>query len=238
MESRKILVIEDEKEIREMIEILLKRQSYQVTSFSNCEDILNESKKHAGAYDLIVLDWMLPEQSGIEFLKQIRQDLNWKFIPVLMVTAKTEPDEIILGLETGADDYLIKPFDTSIFLARIKTLLRRANTSSETILNPNGILHRGGLMVNPENYEAYSNGQKIPLTLSEFKILIIMLQHPGKFFTRDQLVHIMHGENISVIGRTIDTHVFALRKKLGALGHQIETARGIGYCFRESKETS
>lgn len=182
MESRKILVIEDEREIREMIEILLKRQGYQVTTFSNCEDLLNERKKYAGSYDLIVLDWMLPEQSGIEFLKQIRLDLDWKFIPVLMVTAKTESDEIILGLETGADDYLIKPFDTSIFLARIKTLLRRTNASSGTSISPNSILNRGGVIVNLENYEAYSNGQKISLTISEYKILITLLQHPGKFF--------------------------------------------------------
>lgn len=229
MENKHLLVIEDEAEIRDLIEIVLKRQGYRVTALSSVEEF--KSLAQGGwtlPYDLLVLDWMLPGQSGCDFLKDLRRNPEWKHLPVLMVTAKAEPEEIILGLERGADDYLIKPFDSGVLVARVKALLRRGRVQEKSQQ-----IQWKGLLVNLESFEASYGGQKLPLTPTEFRLLAVMAQHHGKAFTREQLVQAVQGEGVNVIGRTVDTHVFSLRKKLGPLGESIETARGVGYRFRE-----
>ena len=234
MENKHLLVIEDEAEIRELIEIILKRQGFQVSSFSQVEEFQRKSEQEKVSYDLMILDWMLPGQNGYDFLKSLRKKTEWKSIPIVMVTAKAEPHEVVLGLEAGADDYLIKPFDAGVLLARVKALLRRVDpeSASKTLLN------WGALSIHLESYEAFYEGEKLPLTPTEYKLLVIMVQHPGKVFTREQLVQAVQGEGVNVIGRTVDTHVFSLRKKLGDFGDHIETARGIGYRFRDLESGS
>lgn len=234
METKHLLVIEDETEIRELIEIILKRQGFKVSAFISVEEFLSQSVNfEKNPVDLMILDWMLPGQSGFEFLKAARKKDEWRDIPIIIVTAKAEPDEIVMGLEAGADDYLVKPFDTKVLVARVNSLLRRQlHVSTTTGVSSNeSLLSFGTLRINLESYEVFIGPDKIALTPTEYKLLLIMAQHKGRVFTREQLVKSVQGEGINVIGRTVDTHVFSLRKKIGELGDCIETARGIGYRF-------
>lgn len=247
METKNLLVIEDEAEIRELIEIILKRQGFNVVALTSVEEFTSQSAAlEKTPFDLMILDWMLPGQSGFDFLKAARKKDEWRNIPIILVTAKAEPDEIVMGLEAGADDYLVKPFDAKVLVARVNALLRRpfqvpsalavspSNLGSASHLgnlNPSDVFSIGSLRMNLNSYEIFMGADKIALTPTEFKLLVTMAQHEGRVFTREQLVKAAQGEGINVIGRTVDTHVFSLRKKLGELGDCIETARGIGYRF-------
>lgn len=184
--------------------------------------------------DLIVLDWMLPQFSGIELLKQLPalRTAHGHKVPVLMVTAKAEPENIVQGLEAGADDYITKPFEPSIFVARVKALLRRGQTPSQPATSKE-IIHMGELSVNMATYEVKCGAELIHLTPSEFKILSTMATNQGRVLTRDQLIEVVQGEGISVTGRTVDTHVFGMRKKLGECADWIETIRGVGYRVKQ-----
>lgn len=219
--KEKILVIEDDVEISNLIKMLLERAGYQTEVLYSAIDA--EERIKYGKYDLIILDWMLPNLSGVEFLSQLRaQDSN---IPVIMLTAKAQPEDIINGLETGADDYICKPFEPSVFLARVKTQLRRprayVSLKNELVFE--------NIKLNTDTYESYCDGSQIQLTVSEFKILSELIRNQDKILTRDHLVRHVQGEDITVTGRTIDTHVYGLRKKLGPCASFVESIRGVGY---------
>ncbi len=217
-----ILVVEDEKEIRELMCLHLLRQGYKVRESASVEQAQQEMLSIK--FDLLILDWMLPGANGLQLLQQIRAEkLDTR---VLMVTAKTEPLDIIEGLEKGADDYLTKPFDPNIFMARVRALLRRADVNTAT---QKDLFELDSLAINFATYEVTMNSEKLHLTPSEFKLLSIMVQNQGRVLTREYLIENVQGEGISVVGRTIDTHVFGLRKKLGEWGEHIETIRGVGY---------
>lgn len=234
--SAQVLVVEDEDEIRELISLLLLRQGHRVQQCGTAIEALESLKKNS--YDLMVLDWMLPHMSGIDLMKSLNQDPLTK-MPVLMVTAKAEPNDIVTGLENGADDYITKPFEPSVFSARIKALLRRAkpNSAAGSSIDKSEILHLGDLSINLASYELKHKNEIIHLTPSEFKILATMATNQGRVMTRDQLIEVVQGEGISVTGRTIDTHVFGLRKKLDqrgeGVGDWIETIRGVGYRVKQ-----
>lgn len=217
-----ILVVEDEREIRELMALHLLRQGYRVTECPTAEDGLRELPREN--FSLIVLDWMLPGISGLEVLSQVKRKENAP--PVLMVTARTEPNDIVEGLEKGADDYLTKPFEPNVFMARVKALLRRSIVAARP---PSMKISIGELTLNLETYEVLLNHEKLHLTPSEFKLLTAMIHNRGKVLTRDQLIDQIQGEGVSVVGRTIDTHVFGLRKKLETWADNIETIRGVGY---------
>lgn len=222
--SLKVHVVEDEFEIRELMALHLSRQGYQVIESGSSEEAMDKMKTQK--FDLLILDWMLPGMSGVEFLDRLK---TMKVNPrVLMVTAKSEPQDIVFGLEKGADDYLTKPFDPSVFLARVKVLLRREGQAQT------GPQHFewGGLKLNFDAYEVSLDGQQLHLTPSEYKLLATLVQTQGRVLTRDQLIERVQGEGISVTGRTVDTHIFGLRKKLGAWADHIDTIRGIGYRFK------
>lgn len=219
-----ILVVEDEVEIRELMALHLLRQGYKVRECSSAEEAAQELKK--SSYSLLILDWMLPGASGVDLLENLRQ--GGSSSGVLMVTAKTEPQDIVQGLEKGADDYLTKPFEPSILMARVKALLRRAQMASAPSDSTKKI-SIDGLIMNFETYEITLNDEPLHLTPSEFKLLGTMVQSRGKVMTRDQLIDQIQGEGINVVGRTIDTHVFGLRKKLNEWADNIETIRGVGY---------
>lgn len=221
-ESFSILVVEDEVEIRELIALHLLRQGYKVQEAPSAEvatQYIDQQK-----FDLFIFDWMLPGKSGVELVKEIRS--KQKRGSVLMVTAKSDPQDIVEGLEAGADDYITKPFDPAIFLARVKALLRRNVTIQEMSAS---LIQIKGLNVNTDTYEVTVDGENLHFTPSEFKLLTAMIQNRGKVLTREQLIEQIQGEGINVVGRTIDTHVFGLRKKLGTWGDNIETIRGVGY---------
>ncbi len=222
--SAQVLVVEDEAEIRELVSLLLLRQGHRVQQCSSATEALESLRKNQ--YDLMILDWMLPNMSGIDLLKNLPQKSQPK-MPVLMVTAKAEPQDIVQGLEAGADDYITKPFEPAIFSARVKALLRRLNQGSSAASGE--VLRVGDLQVNLATYEVTCKGSPVHLTPSEFKILSNMAAARGRVLTRDQLIEVVQGEGISVTGRTVDTHVFGLRKKLGECSDWIETIRGVGY---------
>lgn len=221
-----VLVVEDETEIRELISLLLLRQGHRVQQCSSAIEGLEQLKKNQ--YDLIILDWMLPQMSGIDFLKNLQAGK----IPVLMVTAKTEPQDIVTGLEAGADDYITKPFEPSILTARVRALLRRSLAMKNVEGSIGELLHIGEISLNTATYEVRVKNEAVHLTPSEFKILSEMMLAQGRVLTRDHLIEVVQGEGISVTGRTIDTHVFGLRKKLGSESDWIETIRGVGYRIR------
>lgn len=223
--SAQVLVIEDETEIRELISLLLLRQGYRVQQSASAVEGLELLKKTE--FDLIILDWMLPQMSGLEFLKAVPPLKT----PILMVTAKSEPQDIVSGLESGADDYITKPFEPSVLTARVRSLLRRTQLSGTKPVDSE-VLSNGRIVMNLKTYDVKINGEPVHLTPSEFKILSEMMGSQGRVLTRDHLIDVVQGEGISVTGRTIDTHVFGLRKKLGAESDWIETIRGVGYRIR------
>lgn len=219
-----VLVVEDEQEIRELMALHLLRQGYKVTECSSAEDALLEVNRQS--FSLFVLDWMLPGLSGVEIVEKLKSQSAGA--SVLMVTAKTEPQDIVAGLEKGADDYMTKPFNPSVFIARVKALLRRSQVQTVKPAD-SGEVHLLGLKINFKSYEISYKGEPLHLTPSEFKLLGALVQNHGCVLTREKLIEGIQGEGINVVGRTIDTHVFGLRKKLGEWGDNIETIRGVGY---------
>lgn len=220
-----ILVVEDESEIRDLVALHLLRQGYKVTECANAEEAYN--KLNQENFDLAIFDWMLPGMSGVELVSSAK--VKNPTMPILMVTAKSESQDVVQGLESGADDFLPKPFVPAVLIARVKALLRRAKAASPKALQEISLL---GLTINFDNYEVSYNGEALHFTPSEFKLLSTLVQNRGVVLTREKLIENIQGEGISVIGRTIDTHVFGLRKKLGGWGDNIETIRGVGYRVR------
>lgn len=219
-----ILVVEDEDDVRELIVLHLQREGYEASFAIDGEEALGRIEK--SAHDLFVLDWMLPKLNGLELIRSIRKGPHGK-TPILMVTARVEAADIVLGLEAGADDYITKPFEIPVFLARIRALLRRVS-SARNPAEPERI-RLGELQVDIASHEVTCQGQPVQLTTSEFKLLTTLALSRGRVLTRDQLIDQVRGADVSIVSRAIDTHVFGLRKKLGPCADVIETIRGIGY---------
>jgi two-component system phosphate regulon response regulator PhoB len=222
------LVVEDEAEIRQLIVLHLKRQGYEVHEVGNGEDAVRALSERD--YQLVVLDWMLPGMSGLEITRWIRSREDFNVTPILMVTAKVEPEHIAAGLDAGADDYLPKPFDTLVLMARVNALMRRHHWLGQT-KEPaqTSVITVGALQLRPDQYEITLDGEKMDLTKSEYKLLECLMSHQGKVLSRESLIKEIQGDGVNVVGRTVDTHVFGLRKKLGPHSEMIETIRGIGY---------
>lgn len=225
--SKYVLVCEDEVEIRELMALHLLRQGYKVTECGSAEEALGAAVTQP--YDVIILDWMLPGMSGVEAVELLRA--RGSQASILMVTAKAEPQDIVLGLEKGADDYITKPFNPSVLLARVKALLRRSQ-AGDAPASEKEIVQVEDLRINFKTYEVSYKEDPLHLTPSEFKLLGTLVVNQGVVLTREKLIENIQGEGISVVGRTIDTHVFGLRKKLGEWGDKIETIRGVGYRVR------
>jgi len=235
----KILIVEDEKDIRDLLQFNLKGRGFDVATAANGEEGLLMLKDTP--YDLIILDWMLPGVTGVQVAKVARGMENGKNIGILMLTAKSEPENIVEGLDAGADDYMVKPFDNTVLWARVNALMRRnkSATSREATTTAGAPVQEdfqlGGIKLSLKTYEVKVDGVAIDLTPSEFKLLATMVQNSGRVLTRERLISEVQGEGVSVIGRTVDTHVFGLRKKLGASGDLIETIRGVGYRISENE---
>lgn len=233
--SSKVLIVEDELDIGRLLYMQVENMGYDVDHVTSGEEAL--ALLNRNSYDLLLLDWMLPGLSGIEIAQLVRKMDSMKDIAILMLTAKSDPDNIVEGLEAGADDYLSKPFNTEILKARMASLLRRVQRVSVAPTNvtsdSNDEIEIGPLRVSLKTYKAHLDGEPMSLTPSEFKLLSTMLEYRGRVLTRAKLIEEVQGEGISVIGRTIDTHVFGLRKKLKDHADLIETVRGIGYRVRD-----
>lgn len=220
----KILVVEDEKDIRELLTLHLKRSGFEVHAFPQADEIQEKIEKEK--FQLAIVDWMLPGISGLELIRQIRRQKKSHELGILMLTAKGEPSDVILGLEVGADDYLVKPFDVQVLLARVRALQRRLELQSAPAPKEYKLRE---LTVQPDSHEAFLAGEKIHLTRSEFKLLLALVQNQGKVLSRDQLMELIQGEGVTTVDRVIDTHIFGLRKKIGTASDSIETVRGVGY---------
>ena len=235
--SSRVLIVEDELDIGRLLSMQVKNMGYEAEHVSSGEEAL--ALLNRNHYDIMLLDWMLPGLSGIEIAQLVRKMDSMKDIAILMLTAKSEPENIVEGLEAGADDYVAKPFSTDILKARMSSLIRRVQRTQ--MLNPSPTeevigtdeLEVGPIRLSLKTYKAYIENEEVSLTPSEFKLLATMLENRGRVLTRAKLIEEVQGEGISVIGRTIDTHVFGLRKKLRSQSEMIETVRGIGYRVRD-----
>lgn len=220
-----ILVVEDEVAIRDMIGMSLERAGYRWLPAGSVEEARTLLVDRAP--DLILLDWMLPGASGLDFAKQLRRDDNTRELPVIMLTARDAEEDMIRGLEGGVDDYLTKPFSTRELVARIKTVLRRSGVADETPITI------GPLTLEPSSHRVRAGEEKIELGPTEFRLLQFFMQHPERVFARDQLLDRVWGRNVYIDDRTVDVHIRRLRKALEP--HQaaglIQTVRGAGYRF-------
>lgn len=230
MKNASILVIEDEQDIRDLISFQLKTEGHNVIvaeSVDKAITIVERPEK----IDLFIIDWMLPGvMSGLEFTKKLKAQKAYADTPIIMITALTQPDNIVAALDAGADDYITKPFDLNVLQARIRVQLRNLEHDNE----PNDALDFGLLKIELSKCRVFVKKEEVNLTSTEFKILSILAQKPGHVFTREQFINNIQGENIFVTGRTIDTHIAGLRKKIGSAANMIETIRGIGYRFKDS----
>jgi len=222
-----ILVIDDEKDLVELIRYNLEKEGFLIKGALDGESGLAAARRDLP--DLIIVDVMLPGIDGLEACRRLRSDSRTASTPILMLTAKSAESDRIVGLELGADDYVVKPFSPRELAARIKTLLRRRVSPA----SPSTVIRRGELTINAMRCQVSYEGNPIPLTASEFRLLHFLAAHPGQVFSRSELIDGALGREISVVDRTIDVHVTGIRKKLGDSGEWIETVRGFGYRFKE-----
>ncbi|MEK7477617.1 MAG: response regulator [Candidatus Coatesbacteria bacterium] len=231
MAAGRIVVIEDEADILEVIRYNLAREGYKVITSRDGEEGLAVVRTEAP--DLLLLDLMLPGLDGIEICRRLKEDPVTKPIPIVMVTAKGEESDIVLGLGVGADDYVTKPFSPKELLARVKAVLRRGPLREER--GEGERIVREGIVVDAARHELLVDGKPVTVTATEFRLLHFLASHPGRVFTRDQLLTRVIGESAVVVDRNIDVHVLAVRKKLGDHRELIETIRGVGYRFRDAE---
>jgi DNA-binding response OmpR family regulator len=228
--SKKIIsIVDDEPDIVELIKYHLEKEKYHTDSFYDGESFLTHL--HEKIPDLVILDLMLPSIDGLEICRTLRATEEFKNIPIIMLTAKgTEVDKIV-GLEMGADDYMVKPFSPRELVARVKAVLRRSRQKSTQ--EASKLIEYSYMVLDLDKYEARIKGSLIDLTTTEFNILTILASRPGWVYSRNKLLDMLWGEDKIVLDRTIDVHIQKLRKKLGDLGESIKSIRGVGYKFEK-----
>lgn len=229
MEKHKILIIEDEADIRELIAFNLDLCGYAVLKAPNGINGLEMAKNHLP--DLILLDLMLPEMDGFEVCKKLKQKEKTRSIPIIMLTARSEDDHMVKGLELGADDYVTKPFSPQVLVARVKAVLRRRGNGINR-QPENSVLSADELTIDPGRHEVQLKGEYLSLSATEFSILQFLVENRGWVFSRNQIIDAIKGEDYPVTARSIDVQIVGLRKKLGDYGLRIETIRGFGYKFK------
>ncbi len=224
MTNKTILIIDDEEPIRELLKLTLQSAGFDsILEASNGEDGLALATRYMP--DLILLDLMLPGMDGLSVCRRLKSSPDTRMIPVIMLTAKSDESDIVVGLEMGANDYITKPFSRKVLTARIRTQFRIAEQQ-----DPSSVLHVAGLSINKDQRRVSVSGESVSLTFSEFEILVLFAAHPGRVFTRGQIIRQIKGEDYPVTDRAVDVQIVNLRRKLGEWGvAHIETIRGIGY---------
>ena len=230
MKNTKIAVIEDEADILEVIEYSLSKEGFRVCTALDGEEGLGLVKKEVP--DLVVLDLMLPGIDGIEICRKLKSDSATRSISIIMVTAKGEESDIVLGLGIGADDYVVKPFSPRELTARVKSVLRRGGLREAV----GAVIKRDRLVLDINRHEVRLEGKKIVLTAMEFKLLHFLASHPGRVFTRESLLTHVSSEDTFIIDRNIDVHIRSIRKKLEKNRDLIETIHRVGYRFRDEDD--
>ena len=221
--AAKILIIEDEKAVREMLGFTLKNNGFEILEADDSNSALDALKENE--INLILLDWMLPGKQGIEISRIIRSSSEIKDIPIIMLTAKSDESDKVLGLESGADDYITKPFSPKELVARIKALLRRTAPQKDM-----EVVKYGNITLNPMTHKVTDGDSNVELGPTEFKLLHFFMTHPDRVFSRSQLLDLVWGRNIYVEERTVDVHILRLRKSFVSDSSKcIQTVRGAGY---------
>ena len=224
--SHKILIIEDEPDIRKTLEYNISREGYKVV----CASSLSKGKEHINSSDfsLILLDLMLPDGSGLDLCREIKSDKDKSSIPIIILTAKDDEVDKVVGFELGADDYVTKPFSVRELILRIKAVLKRGAEKKETLEVQRQF---GELIMDIDSHEVFVNNEQIILTALEFRLLRQLVDRRGRVQSRDQLLSDVWGYSSEVTTRTVDTHIKRLREKLGTMGKYVQTIRGVGYKF-------
>ncbi len=225
--AKKILLVEDEEEILQLAKLYLEKEGFRTCLARTGLDALKQVK--AERPDLVILDLMLPELDGLEVCKRIRSDSQTAMLPIIMLTAKAEESDTILGLELGADDYVTKPFSPKALVARVKALFRRLERRPDDATQ----LEYGTLVLDLDRHEARVKGREVPLTAKEFGLLEHLLRHPGRVLTRDVLLNSVWGYDYYGTTRTVDVHVRRLKQKIPLLNDVILSVKSLGYKLKE-----
>lgn len=224
-----ILVIDDEKDLLELVRYNLEKEGYDVILARDGTSGLEIALRHKP--DLVVLDLMMPGMDGLEVCRRLRGDDRGRHVPLLMLTAKATEADRVVGLELGADDYVTKPFSPRELVARVKAILRRSGEKAA----PVEVIRRGDLVIDVACHEVKYESRPVELTATEFRILQFLAGRPGRVLQRDEIIEAALERNSDVFDRTIDVHITAIRRKLGPGGEMIETVRGFGYRFRDTR---
>ncbi len=222
-----ILVVEDEPAIQELLAVNLKHNGFLVVRAGSAEDA--EAVIRAALPDLLILDWMLPGQSGVMLAKKLRADERSRDLPIIMLTARVHEEDKVLGLEAGADDYITKPFSPKELVARVRAVLRRRQPHLA-----GDVVEIGALSLNPATHRVIASGQPVELGPTEFRLLLFFMSHPERVYSRAQLLDEVWGDHVFIEERTVDVHIRRLRATLEPTGEheRVETVRGAGYRFR------
>jgi two-component system phosphate regulon response regulator PhoB len=229
--KNKILVIDDERDILDLVEYNLKQEGYKVSCVLTGEEALEEAK--AFNPDLIILDLMLPGLDGFEVCKILKRSPDTADIPIMMLTAKGEDVDVVTGLELGADDYIIKPFSPRVLVARTRAILRKKKGKEDKVQQADDVIKIHNIIIDSRKHHVSVSNALIDLTYSEFRLLNLLAERPGWVFSRYQIVDALRGEDYPVTERSVDVQVVGLRKKLGEAGKYIQTVRGVGYRIKE-----
>ncbi|BHH84165.1 response regulator transcription factor [Desulforhopalus sp. 52FAK] len=234
-----VLVVEDEADIQQLVSYNLIRAGFHVTCADSGEEAMERLR--AEEIDCVLLDLMLPGMSGIDVCAAIRkaESASDTSLPIIMLTAKGEEEDVVAGLECGADDYITKPFSPKVLIARIKAVVKRAVSNSiESSDARSGVVSVDGLEIDKRRHEVKLDGSEVLLTITEFSILSLLADKPGWVFTRQQIIDSVRGYDFLITPRAIDVQIFGLRKKMGKCGKNIETVRGIGYRYKSTTEST
>lgn len=229
-EDKNILVVDDEPAILDMVEFAIKRAGYNITLAQDSMQAMNHIADKQP--DLILLDWMLPDISGVDLARRLKRDELTRTIPIIMLTARVEESDKLKGFEVGVDDYVTKPFSPRELIARMQAVLRRSEPPAE-----NDIIAVSGLELDPVTHRVVSDGEKVHLGPTEYRLLQFFMVHPERVYTRTQLLDRVWGQNVYIEERTVDVHIRRLRKELSRHGYDklIQTVRGAGYRFSEQE---
>jgi two-component system phosphate regulon response regulator PhoB/two-component system alkaline phosphatase synthesis response regulator PhoP len=227
MKERLIFIVDDEPDILELVDVHLKKAGFKTKKFEDTTNLLNQIEITPPS--LIILDLMLPFTDGMELCKHLKSDKDYSHIPIIMLTARSDEVDKVLGLELGADDYVTKPFSPRELTARVKAVLRRKRDTESDIRVIGNVLR-----IDLNQHQVSVSGEKINLTGTEFKILQLLTSHIGWVFSRDKILDFLWGHEKIVIDRTVDVHINHLRQKLGKAGNIIQNVRGVGYKIDES----
>lgn len=224
--TKRILAVDDDPDILTLVRYNLEKEGFKVATAESGEEALEKTRKNKP--DLLILDLMMPGVDGLEVCRILKSDSATRNIPVMMLTAKGEETDIVVGLELGADDYLAKPFSPKVLTARVRALLRRGEFS-----RAGERLSFGPISVDEERHEVFLDSKQLALTATEFNLLKCLVSRPGRVFSREDLLRQAWADDAMVVDRTVDVHILGLRKKMGKCADWIETVRGFGYRLRE-----